>query len=455
MSSQYTSSSDTQASARLYELETTVSQIRDASAKTQLDHTRLEKRHNLALAELQDLQKSHSRLEHQYFETERQLQAASAQLDKAQRQNNTLASQLEAKTRELELAEQLATAKKKVTMQRRQTVNLGAPAREEHDGETRRLALKAREAEARAVRMEGAAEQVRREAQLVAADLVQSQRKCDKLEQTIKQLNELNEGLREDNESYQMLLQMGTIKGGFKLSSGRASFDSRKYSPDEAPTRSPSSMPSPASQHPGGLDLAAELDQALSVSGSSRTAELEEQLQSTIAAIWPDENKALSLYLARDYDSSAASTPTAGSPLQRSSTVRSPVVQQKRQHGRTRSTFSPLLRETPPVPDMSTFPVRGSGDGITSVFVPPTSPSAQSAAQFSPLPVKNPERFAGRARSQTHSAGMAPMAPPVPTPRPNAGNAQAGGTWWKRMSVRIGGGWNMQDGPDQSAAEHS
>ncbi|KAJ1936117.1 hypothetical protein EC988_008285, partial [Linderina pennispora] len=205
MSSQYTSSSDTQASARLYELETTVSQIRDASAKTQLDHTRLEKRHNLALAELQDLQKSHSRLEHQYFETERQLQAASAQLDKAQRQNNTLASQLEAKTRELEverergmrreaeLAEQLATAKKKVTMQRRQTVNLGAPARsptmggrmsmyahdtplspvserfafsEEHDGETRRLALKAREAEARAVRMEGAAEQVRREAQL-------------------------------------------------------------------------------------------------------------------------------------------------------------------------------------------------------------------------------------------------------------------------------------------------
>ncbi|KAJ1950741.1 hypothetical protein EC988_004273, partial [Linderina pennispora] len=221
---------------------------------------------------------------------------------------------------------------------------------------------------------------------------------------------------------------------------------------------------------------------ALSVSGSSRTAELEEQLSKLKEELrktkydrrhLADENKALSLYvnkilsrilastdgleavLARDYDSSAASTPTAGSPLQRSSTVRSPVVQQKRQHGRTRSTFSPLLRETPPVPDMSTFPVRGSGDGITSVFVPPTSPSAQSAAQFSPLPVKNPERFAGRARSQTHSAGMAPMAPPVPTPRPNAGNAQAGGTWWKRMSVRIGGGWNMQDGPDQSAAEHS
>ncbi|KAJ1932960.1 hypothetical protein FBU59_006191 [Linderina macrospora] len=106
---------------------------------------------------------------------------------------------------------------------------------------------------------------------------------------------------------------------------------------------------------------------------------------------------------------------------------------------------------------MSTFPVRGSGDGITSVFVPPTSPSVQSGAQFSPPPVKNPERFTGRARSATHSAGMAPVAQPeqVPVPRPNASGAQAGGTWWKRMSVRIGGGWNVQDGPDQPAVEHS
>ncbi|KAJ1948567.1 hypothetical protein FBU59_001532, partial [Linderina macrospora] len=397
MSSQYTGSSDTQASARLYELETTVSQIRDASAKTQQDHTRLEKRHNLALTELQDLQKSHSRLEQQYFETERQLQAASAQLDKAQRGNATLASQLEAKTRDLEverergqrreseLAEQLAVAKKKVTLQRRQTVTLGAPARtssvggnggrnrmsmfahdapmsppspafaerlafsEDHDdGEVRRLQMKLRDAEGRAARMEGAAEQVRREAQLVAADLAQSQRKCDKLEVTVKQLNELNEGLREDNESYQMLLQMGTIKGGFKLNSGRGSFESRKYSmsPDETPSPARSTrndldnplaqLDSFSGEHStaggAGLDLAAELDQALSVSGSSKAAELEDQLTRLKEELrktkyerrhLADENKALSLYvnkilgrilastdgleavLARDYDASA------------------------------------------------------------------------------------------------------------------------------------------------------
>ncbi|KAI8322956.1 hypothetical protein GQ54DRAFT_303647 [Martensiomyces pterosporus] len=455
--------------------------------------------------------------------------------------------------KEGELSSELAAAKRKATLQRRQTVSIGSPSRPSstasgpghghrlsmfaHDlpgsssaflsplanartvvrenaeyassagtsaseefsqqpsdqQQLRQLTRKLRDAEVRALRATEEAVHVRRELEQSNSDLSIYQRKAERLEHAVEQLNELNETLREDNESYQVLLQMGTMKGGFSFNNTRSSLESRASSGKWAGTSSDSpedtgygqgaaslesedeasasaGAPAEAAAAGGmqGLDLASELSQVLSIDGGekSRISELEDQntrLKEELRKTkyerrhLGDENKALSLYvnkilgrilastdgleavLSSDYDSSAAK--------QRAHTsFATPSRHASQSSGSARGMLSPPPRglqlpgsRSSAQPETA-FPERGSGDGITSVFIPPTSPVATAPQQRQ----QPPQAFSGRARSATHSAGMAP-APRLSSPPASTSGAGGGSAWWKRMSIRIGSGWSAQE----------
>ncbi|KAJ2499878.1 hypothetical protein GGI11_007923, partial [Coemansia sp. RSA 2049] len=106
----------------------------------------------------------------------------------------------------------------------------------------------------------------------------------------------------------------------------------------------------------------------------------------------------------------------------------------------------------------------GSGDGITSVFIPPTSPTAlrvnkplpPSAAQQQQQQKDEdvdkeqqyvPPPYTRRVRSATVAVGATPD---IKLVNKAAGAATisngSSGTWWKRMSVlRLGSSWSAQE----------
>ncbi|KAJ1884895.1 hypothetical protein LPJ71_009565, partial [Coemansia sp. S17] len=67
--------------ARVYELEAAVAELRDANLRSQATIERLERDRQHALEELETLHASHSRLEARFFETETGLATATAKLD--------------------------------------------------------------------------------------------------------------------------------------------------------------------------------------------------------------------------------------------------------------------------------------------------------------------------------------------------------------------------------------
>ncbi|KAJ1789855.1 hypothetical protein LPJ59_005269 [Coemansia sp. RSA 2399] len=125
-------------------------------------------------------------------------------------------------------------------------------------------------------------------------------------------------------------------------------------------------------------------------------------------------------------------------------------------------TKSATIHAKPPQhrPSLS-LAAQGSGDGITSVFIPPTSPATQHANPPL-LPVKQleekskneedeqehvPPPYTRRVRSATVAVDMAPD---IKLVNRSAGAATisngSSGTWWRRMSVlRIGGAWSAPD----------
>ncbi|KAJ1960213.1 hypothetical protein GGI12_003929 [Dipsacomyces acuminosporus] len=605
-------SSDESSLAQMYELEAKLRQMSEANMHAQKEQERLEKKYQFVVDELDVLQKSHSRLEAQFFEAEAELASVRANLDRAQRANAALESSLERKAaalereregwqkREGELSAELAAVKKKATLQRRQTVSLSSPSRSNSGaglGHSHRMSMfahdlpaignssgllspragsrtaiyegnadiaghedafqqpsdtqqqqqqqvhqqlqvqqlmrKLREAELGALRASKEADQARHEAEQASSELGMYQEKVEKLEHAVGQLNELNETLREDNESYQVLLQMGTIKGGFSFSNApRSSLESRASStkwgaalsetPEEtAPSYAHSARPDVSSEvglepedgpHADaaaesaragqGLDLASELSQVLSIDGNngnssstgggggqkSRASELEEQntqLKEELRKIkyerrhLNEENKALTIYvnkilgrilassdgleavLSSDYDSAAAKPKPGPRPRPNTSYAMPPKHMPKGKSSSSssaRSTSSPRPRglqlpgarsSNSSQPEVA-FPERGSGDGVTSVFIPPSSPLVVNASQEQQLP---PQVFTGRARSATHSAGMSPPPRTLGGGSSSANNG-GGGAWWKRMSVRFGSGWAAtQDGTDSAAAQ--
>ncbi|KAJ1796607.1 hypothetical protein LPJ56_007135, partial [Coemansia sp. RSA 2599] len=326
---------------------------------------------------------------------------------------------------------------------------------------TRRL----REAEAHAQLAAEQAARLQAEAHHAASELELAQRKVDRLESTIKQLRDLNESLREDNESYQVLMQMSTMKGGFSLTNQRASLDSRGSSSNGNGNANTSGSiggdgatggcPSFASDEPlasAGLDLASELGQVLALDGDSdggdsgsrgaaqsRLSALEElntQLKEDLRKTkyerrqLSEENKALSLYvnkilgrimassgglemvLSRDYDpkfKSPTTFSTPAPPVNHSTRPRNPVspaptLAQTLSPASNRSSSS----SRPPHVASLSFAEPGSGDGITSVFVPPTSPTLSRAHAEAASPVSEPQSpppYTRRARSATVAVG--------------------------------------------------
>ncbi|KAJ1796702.1 hypothetical protein LPJ56_007106, partial [Coemansia sp. RSA 2599] len=128
-----------QLAARVYELEAAATQLRETNVQSQRTIERLERDHQHAIDELEALHKSHSRLESQFFAGETELSVLRSKLERAQRATVALERSLDAKTaaidkerevwqrREAELASELAAAKRKATVQRRQTVSSPTP----------------------------------------------------------------------------------------------------------------------------------------------------------------------------------------------------------------------------------------------------------------------------------------------------------------------------------------
>ncbi|KAJ2701840.1 hypothetical protein FB645_004513 [Coemansia sp. IMI 203386] len=547
-----------QLAARVYELETAAAQLRETNERSLKTIERLEKDHQRALDELEALHKSHSRLESQFFANETELGSLRSKLERAQRATVTLERSLDAKAaaadkereawqrREAELSSELAIAKRKATVQRRQTVSSPTPSHKRsssmyaHDmpmphlvsplmaartivredpqstdnasalddqaqaqAQLRQMTRRLREAEARAQVAAQQAARMQAEAHHATGELESAQRKADRLEHTVRQLNELNESLREDNESYQVLMQMSALKGGFSLTNQRASLDSRGSGNNNSSGGNTADggfagCPSFASDEPlaaAGLDLASELGQVLALDGDSdggesgrrgasqsRLSALEElntQLKEDLRKTkyerrqLSDENKALSLYvtkilgrimassdgleavLSRDYDPkrkplTTFSTPAP--PVNHSSRPRNPIspaptLAQTLSPASNRSSSS----SRPPHVASLSFAEPGSGDGINSVFVPPTSPTL--ARPQSPPP------YTRRTRSATVAVGGGDGRLPDPaaadstsaTPATVSSGSGSGGTWWKRMSVlRLGSVWTP---PEETHAE--
>ncbi|KAJ2493100.1 hypothetical protein IWW37_000927 [Coemansia sp. RSA 2050] len=535
---------------RVYELEAAAAELRDANSRSQATIERLERDRQHTLEELETLHASHSRLEARFFETESGLTAATAKLDRALRTNSTLEAAIDQKSaaldrereawnkKEVELNTELAAAKRKAMVQRRQTVSI--PSSHSRSGSTagsgglshsrtpsyampssslsppvnaralqrsspddyagsdpasddvlsrecaerqlqtqiHQLTRRLREAEARAQQAADQAGRMHMDSEQAAADLDACQRKAERLEHTVKQLSELNESLREDNESYQVLLQMSTMKGGFSFNNPRSSLESRASSgkwasgpsgladdgtPDGAFSGLDDLANMPGSPGSSGLDLASELGQALDLtSGATQTRvlELEEQVTQLKEELrktkyerrhLDDENKALSLYvnkilgrilassdgleavLSRDYESAGAKK---RDPIPAPAPFAVPVRPS-------------VARPVSPLPKPLSFAARGSGDGITSVFIPPTSPTLQRAAPpiiqpaQEPTP-QSPPPYTRRARSATVAAGQA-LAEAQASCDVSASSATISGAWWKRMSVRLGSSWHASE----------
>ncbi|KAJ2116285.1 hypothetical protein GGH17_006055, partial [Coemansia sp. RSA 788] len=79
----------------------------------------------------------------------------------------------------------------------------------------------------------------------------------------------------------------------------------------------------------------------------------------------------------------------------------------------------------------------GSGDGITSVFVPP-SPATMRTAK--PLPDAPDSPISRRVRSATIAGGALSRPAASEDCSGAATVGAASGTWWKRMSMRFGSG---------------
>ncbi|KAJ2162219.1 hypothetical protein GGF46_000836 [Coemansia sp. RSA 552] len=540
--------SSEQQALRLYELETEVSQQREAKAQAQTTIEQLEKSQQRALDELEALHKAHGRLEARFFDTEAELAAAKARSQRTQRTAASLEASLEAKTaaldrereawqrKEGELKTELAQAKRKALVGRRQTVSAASPVHSRTgstvDGrmsmyapgsssplsppssthaidaddtgmqmmqsQIRHLTRRLKEAEARAQHATEQAARIHMEAEQTVGDLDSFQRQAEKLESQVRQLSELNESLREDNESYQVLLQMTTIKGGLSFNNPRSSLDSRASSGKWAASPTiledgPPTMPSTCATDSGevlspggGLDLASELGQVLSLDdgGSdgdsllARISELEEQatqlkedLRKTKYARrhLSEENKALSLYvnkildrilssggleavLSHDYDPAKKQQPSTFATPRRTQTT--PRHARHNSARLVRKTFT--SPQPPPPPSLALFSEPGTGDGITSVFVPPASPAAlRTSGQQLPADATSPPPFSRRVRSATVAVSSSNSSS-SPADDPSAAGAAtiggASGTWWKRMSIRLGGtGWNPPD-ENQDAA---
>ncbi|KAJ2312595.1 hypothetical protein IWW52_004814, partial [Coemansia sp. RSA 2704] len=434
---------------RIYELEAAAAQLRAANAQSQRTAERLERDHQRTLDELATLRSAHERLETRFFETESELAAAAARLERTQRANAALEAdagrQAAAGERErdawqraeADLRAELAAAKRRAAVGRRQTVSAASPpmhARTKsmyaHDAaldepeplqaQIRQLTRRLREADARAQDAAALAQRAQADAEQALGALDASQQQAAQLEHTAQQLRELNEALREDNESYQMLLQMSTIKGGLSFNA-RTSVDSRASSGKWA--ASPTIHEDSPQPQPAALDLASELGHVLTPDADAlpaRVAELEEQVTQLKEELrqtkygrrlLAEENKAMGLYvnkilsrilasaggleavLSHDYDPAAAPAPEP-----------QPTPKPRPRHARHSSLR--LVRKPPaepakqeqqqqPPPSLALFAEPGSGDGITSVFVPPL-PSSPSPSSLSP-----PPPVSRRARSAT------------------------------------------------------
>ncbi|KAJ2452834.1 hypothetical protein EV183_002643 [Coemansia sp. RSA 2336] len=520
-----------QSEQRIYELEAALSQQRETNAQAQRQLQRLERDHQRSLDELEALHKSHERLEQRFFTAESELAAAHGRLERLQRSSAAAEASVDSTAAahdaerekwqrvEADLRAELAAAKRQAVMRRRQTVAAGSPAHsrtkslyahdaagtalqllspaaspraqppdadEQQQQQIRQLTRRLREAEARAHDAAAQAQLMHAQAEQALADLDASRQTASSLEHTVRQLGELNESLREDNESYQVLLQMSTIKGGLSFTNARASLDSRASSGKWAasPTIHDEGSPETPAAAPG-VDLASELGHALSLDDASsssagsagsagglqvRVAELEEQATQLKEELrktkyerrhLSEENKALALYvtkildrimtsaggleavLSHDYDPKQADT--APSPkLDRSSA--SPRPKHTR-HSSVRLVRKPPKEpaaQPPPSESAARLPPNepGSGDGITSVFVPPVSPRSARPAE--------PPAFARRARSATVAAG-APSRSDASSGPATIGAAATGGTWWKRMSIRLtSSSWT----PPDEAGDH-
>ncbi|KAJ1719927.1 hypothetical protein LPJ53_005383 [Coemansia erecta] len=556
-----------QQAIRLYELEATTAELRATNQQSQKTVERLERDHQHTLDELEALHKTHSRLEAQYFAGETELTTLRTKLERAQRTTLALERSLDAAStsaerereawqkRETELGNELAAAKRKATVQRRQTVSAtptpshvrstsmyahdlpvphlvsplmaartlardplppsepsgGLSEEDQMHVQVRQLTRRLRESEARAQLAAQQTAALQTEAHQAAGQLESMQRKVERLEHAARQLRELNESLREDNESYQVLVHMSTMKGGFALNNARTSLDSRTSSSNnvaaEAGAEANSSF---ASDEPlsAGLDLASELGQVLAmdpgaahVPGDSESlgrhglpaqlAELEEQntqLKETLRKTkyerrqLGEENKALSLYvnkilgrilsssdgleavLSRDYDPKQNPLTTFSTPAQpprprNPAASPAPPAAQTLSPVSNRSSVSSASRRPPPITAFS-FAAPGSGDGITSVFVPPMSPTAPGRSLLPGEGQKvdepqSPPPYTRRVRSATVAvaSGDARAADPASPTKPAAasatiGNAAGSGTWWKRMSVlRLGSAWSPPEDP--------
>ncbi|KAJ1731145.1 hypothetical protein LPJ61_002675 [Coemansia biformis] len=554
-----------QLTARVYELEATAAQLREATEQAQTAAGRLERDRQRALSELEALHSTHARLESRFFAAEGDLAAANARLERMQRSAAALEAALldkvaalekerEARQRtESDLRSELAAAKRRATVARRQTVSTTSHSRstslgrmaaftpevpapgsqsppaamqaampapdDAHEARSRamqaqisQLTRRAKDAEARAQQAVEHAARVHAEAENAIAGLDGHQRRVEQLEHTVAQLTELNESLREDNESYQVLLQMSTIKGGLSFSNARTSIDSRassgkcaaspiipEYGSPTAPAAVLGGFGSESASPNVGRDLAAELGQALSLDGGDgdmqdRIAELEErttQLKEDLRKTryerrqLGEENKALSLYvnkilgrimasaggleavLSCDYDALSPGKGGATSFAAPFAAAQPPTKHAR--HGsirlvRNTTTAKPLPPQPQPQPQLAPVAASlepGTGDGVTSVFVPPTSPAARTRKPLpvSPLPQapsqlqpQSPPPFSRRARSATVAAGVAPdrLSRDGDDGAATIG-AASGGAWWKRMSIRLSGGWNAPEEPRPSA----
>ncbi|KAJ2083186.1 hypothetical protein H4R24_001016 [Coemansia sp. RSA 988] len=513
---------------RVYELETAVTQLREANAQAQRTTERLERDHQRTLDELEALHSTHSRLEARLFESEAELTTASASLERMQRANTALTASIERKDAaldrerdawqrsEAELRDELTAAKRRATIGRRQTVSTtthartgsasfahGVPAANASStadvmqNQIRLLTHRLRDADARAQEAAEQAARFQADAEHAAAALDSSQRSTEKLELAAQQLGELNESLREDNESYQMLLQMSTIKGGLSFANHpRASFDSRASSGPLSGSPAPPEAREPSADA-GALDLASELGHALSPLSSSSS--IEDATQARIASLeeqatllredlrktkyerrhLSEENKALSLYvnkilarilssadgleavLSHDFESlSPAKQTAAPSPSSALPAVR-PTATKHVRHSSARLIRNPpqprpqppkQKQQLPPPVSLALFSEPGTGDGITSVFIPPSSPATLRTNKQLPASPQSPPPFSRRVRSATVSAGSMP-AHPREDESSGVGSATvgfaAGGSWWKRMSTRLGTGWNAPDTAQQ------
>ncbi|KAJ2351158.1 hypothetical protein IWW50_003989 [Coemansia erecta] len=491
---------------RVYELETTVSQLRAANTQTQRTAERLERERQRTQDELDTLHKTHERLEARFFAAEAELAAAAAQAERMQRSSAARETGVEQRSAalerereawqrtEAELRAELAAVRRRAAVGRRQTVSAAASppmhsrtkSMYAHDAgvlerdadsgadaqtQIRQLTRRLREADARARDAAAQAHRVHEEAGQALADLDASQRRTSKLEHTVAQLSELNESLREDNESYQVLLQMSTIKGGMSFGNGRPSIDSRASSGKWAASPTILEDGSPAVP-----DLAAELGRAdglglaelgspssASDSGSlqARMGDLEEQITQLKEELRKtkyerrhlgEENKALGLYVNKILGRILTSSGGLEAVLSHDfDPAKKPAANNKPppprpSHSRHSSLYlvrkSPP-REQPPPPSLALFAEPGSGDGITSVFVPPspaTLPRNLAPPGTSALPNAVEPPISRRARSATVAAGAISRPAAAEDGSGTASVGAASGTWWKRVSMRFGSG---------------